>query len=126
MALTVEGLTVPQGRLQADFFAPGELINYANVWLEKAKLLTALEEAQEAYVYWRGFETAAHQMMSEAASQSIDGEGSRAYSDKQIGLLLGEAAAYRTTFLGLTEESGALVEPPRRVPTTSVPIQVVW
>lgn len=93
------------GRLDPTWFEPHDLNALLAAWLDAA---SGSEQAVEALVYARGFETLVSLVMSEPATQR-DRDKASTYSDKQLSYWERQAAYWRGRVDALTGNSGPVL-----------------
>ncbi len=86
------------GRLDPSWFEPHDLNTLLAAWLSAA---SGSDQAVEAQVYARGFETLVDMVMTRPARVSAD-DVTEAYSDAQLKHWQQQAAAWRSTADALT------------------------
>lgn len=93
------------GRLDPTWFEPHDLSTLLIAWLAAA---TGSDQAVEAQVYARGFETAVSLLMSDPASQR-DRDKASAFTDRQLAYWQEQAAYWRGRVDALTGRAGPVL-----------------
>lgn len=93
------------GRLDASWFEPHTLNSLLTAWLADS---SGSDQAVEAQVYARAFETVVSLVMSDPANQR-DRDKSDAYTDRQLAYWQQQAAYWRGRVDALTGNNGPVV-----------------
>ena len=104
------------GYLNPDWYPDVKLQLLVSKWLKEARRKTSEEEAQRAWVYYRGYRDKAERLNAKAAQQDLDGVGRERHLWEQIKEAKREAEAWRTDYdkLSASAPSGMYRRSPSR------------